>query len=58
MSGLLPKADIRRRIEHVCFVPIAVIVLVAAVLLVPFFFAMKGPFEERKDTILSKVKNK
>jgi hypothetical protein len=23
MSGLLPKADIRQRIEHVCFVPIA-----------------------------------
>jgi hypothetical protein len=21
MSGLLPKADIRQRIEHVCFVP-------------------------------------
>jgi amino acid permease len=40
------------------FVPIAVIVLVAAVLLVPFFFAMKGPFEERKDTILSKVKER
>jgi hypothetical protein len=23
MSGLLPKADIRRRIEHVCLVPLA-----------------------------------
>jgi hypothetical protein len=23
MSGLLPKADIRQRIEHVCFVPLA-----------------------------------
>jgi hypothetical protein len=23
MSGLLPKADIRPRIEHVCFVPLA-----------------------------------
>jgi hypothetical protein len=23
MSGLLPKADIHKRIEHVCFVPIA-----------------------------------
>ena len=23
MSGLLPKADFRQRIEHVCFVPFA-----------------------------------
>jgi hypothetical protein len=23
MSGLLPKADIRQRVEHVCFVPLA-----------------------------------
>ena len=26
MSGFLPKADIRERIEHVCFVPIPDIV--------------------------------
>ena len=40
------------------FLPIIVIIMIGAVLLVPFFFAMKGPFEERKDTILSKVKEK
>jgi len=27
MSGLLPKADIRQRIEHVCFVPLADVAL-------------------------------
>jgi len=31
MSGLLPKADIRQRIEHVCFVPIRTLVGLAAI---------------------------
>jgi hypothetical protein len=29
MSGLVPKADIRQRIEHVCFVPLVDIQVLA-----------------------------
>ena len=53
MSALPPEADIRQRIEHVCFVPIADInhhLFSAVVIALIRLFQFGGPVEIRPST--------